>query len=162
MGSLNFGCGIQQDSSIFHTESGNHLSATSSSGRGGRSSSVIVMASGPSPIVSAYGSLPVRTYEWRVVSVSVRDSNVGRSNLVGSHSEGVNVALFHSFAARHTKTLGVHLFRCHIANDALSAGCCAMLRDDGIRDNSRDLEVSNARCALCGDQNVPLDAETVI
>lgn len=77
-------------------------------------------------------------------------SNAGTTHLEGRDSEGMNIGFFHGDAI-------FHLFQCHVTGAALFTGGGATLRrNEGIVDDLRDPEVSDACCALPCDQNVPL------
>lgn len=54
--------GVQQDSSIFHTSSDNHLVAASFPGRNGRLPPVIATVNGPPPVTPTYGLISTRTW----------------------------------------------------------------------------------------------------
>lgn len=84
-----------------------------------------------------------------------------RTNLVGSHCKGMNVRRFRRITVWLADPPWVYLFWRHISDNAPPAHCCLALRLDlGIRDNRRDLKISNARSAVVSNQNVSLGPET--
>ena len=80
-------------------------------------------------------------------------ADAGRPYLICCHREGVDIGLFLSDALFQP-------FRCHITNASmLTSGSTSLCHDEGIADNARDPEVSDAGCALPCDQDVPLSME---
>lgn len=88
---------------------------------------------------------------------------VKRTNLVGSHCEGVNVGRFRSVAILQTELPRIRLFRRHVTNHASSTDCCATLfLHSGIADNPSNLKVPKACRTVVGDQNVSLSAKVAL
>jgi len=86
-----------------------------------------------------------------------------RTNLVGSHCEGMNIGRFYSVAVFQPELKGVHLFRRRITKNALLASRCATLfRDERIGDDPRDPKAPNACYTLRSNQDVSLGRKTAI
>ena len=92
-----------------------------------------------------------------------RNSEVKRTNLVGSHCEGVNVGRFCSVAISQTELPRIRLFRRHVTNHASSTDCrAALFQYSGVADNPCNLKVPEACRTVVGDQNVSLSAKVAL
>ena len=88
-----------------------------------------------------------------MASATTMGSDAERTHLEGRDREGVNIGLFHGDAV-------FHLFQRHVTGTTLvTGGGAALRRNEGIVDNLRDLEVSDACRAPPCDQNVSLGME---